>query len=316
MRVLDAVAVATALPWPILIDRLARAFAAGAEVPMRHHHAVPVPGGPEGTLLLMPAWVRGGALGVKVVSVFPGNATRGLASVQGLYLLGDATTGLPRAILDGVALTLRRTAAASALAARHLARADAARLVVVGTGALAPELARAHAVARPITDIAVWGRDTDKARATATRLASAGLPARAVADLGGAVAAADVVTCATLATAPLISGAWLKPGTHVDLVGGFTPHMREADDEAVRCARLFVDTRAGALAEAGDILDPLRRGVITVDDIQADLHDLATGRHTGRRTADEITLFKSVGTALEDLAAAELAVERAVGEGP
>jgi ornithine cyclodeaminase len=303
-----AAEVEAALPYAPLAEAIGAMFAAGCAVPMRHHHAIPTPDGGSGLLLLMPAWRTGAHIGIKSVTVFSGNPARGLPSVMGVYLLLDAATGAPVALLDGPALTLRRTAAASALAARHLAREDARRLVMVGTGALAPHLVRAHAAVRPIREVVVWGRDAGKARSLARRLAGDGLPAEAALDLETAVRGADIVSCATMATEPLIRGGWLAPGTHLDLVGGYTPAMREADDEAVARARVFVDTRAGALAEAGDIVQPVRRGVIAEADIAADLSDLARGAHPGRTSPEEITLFKSVGTALEDLAAAELAI--------
>jgi ornithine cyclodeaminase len=305
-----AAEVDAALPIVGLIDRLERAFRDGAEVPLRHHHAVNSAEGHAGTLLLMPAWRTGGAMGVKCVTVFPGNQALGLASVLGVYLLLDASTGQPRAVLDGVTLTLRRTAAASALAARYLARNDAQRLVLVGAGALSAHLARAHAAVRPIADVAVWNRTPARAEAVARQLAADGLRAKAVTDLEGAVRDADVISCATMSATPVVRGAWLKPGAHLDLVGGYTPAMREADDEAVRRARVYVDTRAGAGKEAGDIVQPLRSGVLTEAAIAGDLFELARGQATGRRSADEITLFKSVGTAIEDLAAAERAAEK------
>lgn len=306
----EAADIDRALQGPLLIDRLETAFREGAEVPLRHHHHVDAPGGAGGTLLLMPAWRGGGPLGVKVVSVYPDNPGRGLPSVIGLYLLFDGTTGQPRAILDGVELTLRRTAAASALAARFLARPDAARLLMVGAGALAPHLIRAHRLVRPIREVMIWNRSPGRARALAERLAGEGIPCRAVDDLEGAARVADIVSCATMSAAPLVRGAWLGAGAHLDLVGAYTPRMRESDDEAVRRASLFVDTRQGATSEAGDIVDPLSRGIIAASDIRADLYDLCRGRHGGRAGADEITLFKSVGTALEDLAAADLVMER------
>jgi ornithine cyclodeaminase len=311
MRVVGAQDVHRSLDYPALIDALAAQFRAGAETPLRHHHGIKVPDGADATLLLMPAWQEGGALGVKLVTVFPDNGRRGLPAVQGVYLLLDGQTGVPRALIDGPALTARRTAAASALAARHLARPDARRLLMVGTGTLAPHLVRAHAAARPIAEVALWGRAREKAERLARDLAAAlpGIAVRAVRSLEEAVPAADIVSCATLATEPLIRGAWLRPGQHLDLVGGFRPDMREADDDAVRRARVFVDTRAGALKEAGDIVQPLEAGVIAERDIAGDLFDLARGA-PGRRNAEEITLFKSVGTALEDLAAARLVAER------
>ncbi|HZH29010.1 MAG TPA: ornithine cyclodeaminase family protein [Azospirillaceae bacterium] len=312
MRILAAAEVDAALPIPGLVDRLQAMFRDGCDVPLRHHHTVPVPGGPDGTLLLMPAWQQGRHLGIKIVTVFPGNADRGLTSVLGSYLLLDGTTGQTLAMLDGTMLTLRRTAAASALAARFLARPDASVLAMVGTGALAPHLVRAHRAVRPIREVRIWGRSADKAEALAARLsaerAAQGPAIMAVADLATAVRGSDVVSCATLSRSPLVQGGWLKPGAHLDLVGGFTPEMREADDEAVRRASVFVDTRQGACKEAGDIVQPLRSGVLSEADVRGDLYELARGTVAGRRGADEITFFKSVGTALEDLAAAQLAV--------
>ncbi|MCP5370326.1 MAG: ornithine cyclodeaminase family protein [Hyphomicrobiales bacterium] len=311
MRQLSADDLRRALPYGALVDRLADDFRAGCTVPLRHHHTVEVPGGDAGTLLLMPAWQAGEHIGIKLATVFPGNGARGLPAVMATYLLLDGTTGAALAMIDGAELTLRRTACASALAARFLARADSAHLLVVGTGRLAPHLARAHASQRPITAVTVWGRDPDKAAAVAEDLRADGLDAAPAADLEAAVAGADIVTCATLASDPLVHGAWLRPGQHLDLVGGFTPAMREADDEAVRRARVYVDTREGACKEAGDIAVPLANGVLDDDDIQGDLFDLTRGRCDGRGGNAEITLFKSVGTALEDLSAARLAVERA-----
>lgn len=299
-----------ALDWERLAEALAAAFAAGAQVPLRHVHRL----GETDTLLLMPAWRDSGdgadgALGVKIVTVMPGNAARGAATVNALYLLLDRASGEPRAVIDGEALTLRRTAAASALAARYLARADATNLLVVGTGKLAPFMARAHCALRPrLARVRVWGRRVEAAQTLAQMLRDEGLPAEAAADLEAAVRDAHIVSCATTSTAPIVRGAWLAPGTHLDLVGGFTRTMREADDAAVARARIFVDTYAGALAEAGDLVSPLERGVIALAQVEAELAELVRGQATGRRSDDEITLFKSVGTALEDLAAAELVV--------
>jgi len=290
-----------------LVECLREAFREGAESPLRQHYDVGARG-TEGTLLLMPAWQPGRSLGVKVATVFPGNAARGRSAVQASYLLLDAQTGAARALMDGAALTRRRTAAASALAATYLARSDSATLVMVGTGSLAPHLVAAHAAARPIREVRVWGRSKEKAAALASRLDRPGLRVTAAPDLDEAVRAADIVSCATLADAPLVHGAWLRPGTHVDLVGGFTPSMREADDDAVRRSRVFVDTPA-ALQEAGDVVQPIARGLLRAEDV-ADLFDLVRGARPGRQGDAEITLFKSVGTALEDLAAARLAFAR------
>jgi alanine dehydrogenase len=299
-----------ALDYPSLIEALRAAFRAGSEVPVRHHHEVPRPGADPATLLLMPAWQPGTALGTKLVTISPGNEAHGLPAVQGVYLLLDGMTCRPRALLEGGALTVRRTACASALAADYLARDDSRHLVMVGAGALAPHLVRAHASVRPIRRVTIWNRTPAKAEALATALAAEGLEARTTEDLKAAVGDADVVSCATMSSEPVISGAWLRVGCHVDLVGAFRPSMREADDAAIRRSRVFVDTRSGALAEAGDIVLAIASGALAESGIQADLFDLCRGASPGRRDAKEITLFKSVGSALEDLAAARLVVDR------
>jgi ornithine cyclodeaminase len=309
MRIVSAAEVHTSLEFPALIEALAAMFRAGCEVPLRHHHGIAVPGGPDATLLLMPAWQPGAALGIKIVSVFPGNAAKSLPAVMGQYLLLDAATGAPKALIDGTALTLRRTAAASALAARFLSRADAAHLLMIGTGALAPHLVAAHCAVRPIRRVTVWGRNEGRARAMAAKFDLPGVAASAAAKLEDAITAADIISCATLAQAPLVLGKWLRAGQHLDLVGGFTPAMREADDDAVRRAEVYVDTRAGALKEAGDIVQPLKSGALEAEAIKGDLFDLCRGAVPGRADAAAITLFKSVGTALEDLAAAKLVAE-------
>jgi ornithine cyclodeaminase len=322
VKILSAAEVDAALDDLALIDRLDALFRAGCEMPVRHHHAIAQPTGPgsaDAMLLLMPAWTRGPSshLGIKVVTVFPDNGKRLLPSIFGQYLLLDGTTGQTVAMLDGTMLTKRRTACASGLASRYLSRPDARRLLMIGTGALAPQLIRVHAKVRPIDEVAIWGRRPEEAVRLAQEL-SASLPrllARpiavcAVTDRRQAIGAADIISCATLSNAPLVEGSWLREGQHIDLVGAYTPKMRESDDEAVRRARVYVDTRDGALKEGGDIVQPLANGTIGESHVIADLYELARGQHAGRAQGDatSITLFKSVGAALEDLAAAELAV--------
>lgn len=292
-----------------LVDALRDAFRRGATVPLRHHHTMEVPGAADATLLLMPAWQPGRYAGIKIVTVFPSNGERGLPSVMGSYVLISARDGQPLALIDGRMLTLKRTAAASALAAKYLSRPDASRLAVIGTGALAPHLIVAHASVRPIGELVVWGRDREKAERLARNFDGRRLKARAAASLEEAVGWADTISCATLSQDPLVLGRWLKPGQHVDLVGGFTPSMREADDEAIARARVYVDTYAGATKEAGDIVQPLANGTLDAKQIAGELAELAQGRVSGRSFHNQITLFKSVGTALEDLAAAELVYE-------
>ncbi len=294
MQMLDAAATAAALPFDRLVPALHAAFAAEAEVPDRHHH--PLPGG--ATLLLMPAWQRDW-LGVKVVTVHPGNAARGMPAVHSTYLLTEAATGRPALLLDGDTLTARRTAAASALAASFLARPDASRLLLVGAGRVASLLPAAHRSVRRIREVRVWNPTAARADTLAEALRTDGFDAARTDDLPAAAAWADIISCATLSTAPLIQGAWLRPGTHLDLVGAFTPAMREADEDAIRRARVFVDTLA-ALHEAGELAN------LTERDVRGTLETLCRGG--AGRQADEITAFKSVGTALEDLAAAMLVI--------
>ncbi len=314
MKFHDAQTIDRTLDPVALADALADAFRSDVVVPVRHHHGVERPGA-EATLLLMPAWTgpatKPAFMGAKIVSVFPTNAAKNLPSVYGTYMLMDGETGAPLAALDGARLTAWRTAAASALAARHLARKDAKVMTMVGAGALAPFLIRAHRAARPIERIMLWNHRPERAKALAAELSAAGLPVEAVADLDAAVAASDLISCATLSHAPLIRGELLAPGTHLDCVGAFRPWMRETDDATVERASIFCDTRAGALSEAGDLAAPIAAGVISAADVKADLFDLTRGVHPGRTSETEITLFKSVGTAIEDLAAAMLVHARA-----
>jgi alanine dehydrogenase len=307
VRVIDASTV-EALEIEPLVEQLRQIFRAGGTVPLRHHHTVKVPGAPDATLLLMPAWQEGRYLGSKIVSVFPGNNERGLPSVAGTYVLMSGHTGEPLVIIDGRTLTLKRTAAASALAAKYLARQDAHRLLMVGTGAMVPHLMMAHATVRPIREVMIWGRHPEKAERLAKTLTNRYLKVTAVRDLASAVTSADIISCATLAHEPLIKGEWLKPGQHVDLIGGFTPEMREADDLAIDRSRVYIDTEA-AMTEAGDIAQPLKSGLLMPQTIAGDLAELTQGRCHGRSFYNQITLFKSVGTALEDLAAAILLFE-------
>jgi alanine dehydrogenase len=311
LRVITAEDIARVLTYPALIEALAEAFVGEVSVPTRHHHTIEQPGA-DATLLLMPAWSAVSEhagerfLGCKLVTVFPDNTKIGKPSVYGNYFLLSGDTGEPLAVMDGRVLTAWRTAAASALAAVFLAREDASHLLIVGAGALAPHLIRAHTAVRPIQRVTMWNRTRRRAVTTAFGLATSGIEVDIADDLEAAVRAADIVSCATLSSEPLIKGAWLKAGSHVDLVGGFTPKMREADDRAIKRAHVYVDTRAGTLKEAGDVVDPIKRGIIKKTDIRGELSELCRGTVKGRKRATEITLFKSVGTAIEDLAAAML----------
>ncbi len=309
MLTLDATAVAEALPYDQLISALANAFGGEFEVPIRAHHEIALADGNPGTLLLMPAWQPGGSMGVKIATVFPDNAAQGYPAVFASYILMSAETGVPVAVLDGTEITLRRTAAASALASTYLSRSNSTRLLMVGTGNLAPHLIAAHATARPITDICIWGRSKEAAEKLAASLATSSFSVNLSNDLEEAVGQADVISCATLAIDPLVEGQWLLPGQHLDLVGAYKPDMREADSEAVMRADVYVDTKAGAMSEAGEIVQAINDGSIQESHIKGELRDLVSGTAGGRTSDESITLFKSVGTAVEDLAAAELAMK-------
>lgn len=292
-----------------LVEALRDGFRQSVEVPMRHHHTIKRPE-EDATLILMPAWFANGAIGIKTVTVFPTNASRSLPSIYGNYSLLDGNTGVPLASMDGRLLTLFRTAAASVLAATYLARKDASKLLMVGTGALAPHIIATYAALLDIKEVRVWGRSAEKAEAVIDQLNLPNVALALAESIESAAAWADVISCATLSKTPLIFGEWLAPGTFLDLIGAYTPTMREADDEVIRRSSIFVDTRPGALSETGDIVIPVREGVMSPADIRGDLFDLTQGRHPGRTSDDEITLFKSCGYALEDLVAAKLIYDR------
>jgi ornithine cyclodeaminase/alanine dehydrogenase-like protein (mu-crystallin family) len=306
MQIFDAAATRAPLDFDRLVPALHAAFAAEATVPPRHVHTVRA-GADHGTVLIMPAWSEAGLLGIKTVNIFPGNGARGLPGLHASYVLYDAHTGVPLALMDGNEITARRTAAASALGASFLARADARRLLVLGTGRVARLLPAAFRSVRPgIDDVLVWNHRPQGAEALADEWRAQGLRAQAAHDLEAAVRSADIVSCATLATEPLVRGAWLAPGSHLDLVGSFTPQMREADPACFAGgARTFVDTDE-ALAKAGDLLDAIAAGTLHAGDVQANLAQLCRGQRPGRATDGERTVFKAVGSALEDLAAAAL----------
>jgi len=302
------------LEWPRLIDALDGAFRSGASNPPRQQYQIPVEGEPAGTLLLMPAWTVGGYIGLKTVTVFPGNSARREPSVNAQYLLLDAVSGHPLASLEADELTARRTAAASALASRFLSRRDSRKLLVVGTGRLSPNLVEAHCAVRDFEEVVIWGRNAQNAEAVADAMAKNGIPARGGADLEAEARTADVISCCTLATSPLVLGDWLREGCHLDLVGAFTPDMRETDDRAMARGRIFVDTHEGATRESGEIVQAVKNGTISLADIQADMAALVRGELPGRRQAADITIFKSVGCGLEDLAAAAFCYKQVKGQ--
>jgi ornithine cyclodeaminase len=308
MRIVGADDINQVLRYDTLIEALEQAFRADIAAPDKIAHFIRQPSGRYAKVLLMPAWTTSGErfIGHKLINVFPDNAGSGKPAVLGSYVLMSGDTGETLAVMDGAALTAWRTAAASALAARYLARDDAAHLVMIGAGALAPHLVRAHRTVRPITRVTLWNRTRSHAISTAFALSAAGIEPTIADHLEEAVREADVVSCATLSPTPLVRGVWLKKGAHLDLVGAFSVKTREADDKAVQRARVYVDSRATAPKGSGDIAIPLKNKVLSLKGIQGDLFELCRGKAKGRKRKDEITLFKSTGLALEDLAAAVL----------
>jgi len=310
MRVLGYNETVAALEFPPLVEALRQAFRkGGTETPSADLHTLEVPGEAAGSLIVLPAWQPGKQFGVRITTAFPGNAALNRPARLGQYLLGDGKTGEILAIFDGPALTARRTAATSALAASYLARAESERMLMIGTGNLAAHLVAAHASVRPIHNVLVWGRDADKAARLAKRLDRRNLKVAPAEDLEKAVRGADVICCATAAREPILKGAWLPEGVHIDLVGARSPTAREADDEVMTRARIFVDTHDIAEQQAGDIVIPMEAGVITSFDIAGDLVELTRGDRAGRRFHNQITLFKSVGHALEDLTGAQIGLD-------
>ncbi|MCJ7465525.1 MAG: ornithine cyclodeaminase family protein [Maribacter sp.] len=289
-----------------LINALKSGFASSDIItPQRYHDDFPNPEvGPDSTLLLMPAWNPGKEAGVKIATVSPENAQFGLPSVQGIYILLDARSGIVKATLEAKSLTAKRTAAASALASSYLSNPRSSSLLMLGTGALSTNLIRAHASVRPIKKVYVWGRNAEKAQKIASCLAKDSYQIEVVPSIEEKIADVDIISCATLSKTPLVLGKFLRPGQHIDLVGSYKRDMREADDETISKASVFVDTLQGALKESGDLVIPLRNGVLKVEDIQGDLFGLCSNAVKGRTADEEITVFKSVGHALEDLVAA------------
>jgi ornithine cyclodeaminase len=274
-------------------------------VPMRHHHDFPNPKvQADSTLFLMPAWNPGKNAGVKIVTVSPENGQFDLPSIHGAYIYFDAIKGSIKAILEAKSLTVKRTAAASALASSYVSRDDASSLLMIGTGALSINLIKAHAAVRPIKEVFIWGRNFEKAITICDVLKNENFTVTAIKTIEEKIAEVDIVSCATLSKTPLVLGKYLKIGQHIDLVGAYKKDMREADDETISKASVYVDTFQGGLKESGDIVAPLQNRTLKEEDIKADLFQLCSNQKTGRITEEEITVFKSVGHALEDLAAA------------
>lgn len=305
MKIFDSDTTAERLAFDALIPALRQMFIETCVVPRRHIHTINEREHTTDTLLIMPAWQDGKYLGIKHVTIFPENAKQGKSGLFSTYTLFDATNGQPLAIIDGDQITVRRTAAASALAASYLAREDATDMLIVGAGNVARALAPAYAAIRSIQTVSVWNINPEKADNLAQQLCAEGFDAHSVTDLRNAVEQADIVSCATLSRTPLIQRTWLQPGTHLDLIGSFQPAMRESDDETFADTSVFIDT-AEALEKSGDLLSPIRNGRFNAANVQATLEDLCNGVHQGRSSAEEITVYKAVGTASEDLASAIL----------
>ena len=309
MKVYDRENVASSLQYEILIEALRKAFSSKITAPERVQHTIKNKNGSDATLLLMPAWKIGEHIGIKIVSVFPENTTNNMNAVHANYFLMNANDGKPVAVMDGTELTLRRTACASALAADYLVNKNVDTLLMIGTGNLAPHMIKAHCVVRNYSRILIWGRNEEKAERLALSLNIKDKEILAKNDLKEALNVADVISCATLTQKPLIMGDWIKPGQHLDLVGAFTPDMAEADSKAIAKSKVVVDTYEGALSESGELINALKEGRIKKEHILSDLRELVLEEKNIRKNSNDITLFKSVGTALEDLAAAELVIE-------
>jgi ornithine cyclodeaminase len=310
---IDAETTHRLLDFPCLVDALAREHQQGVDQLTEEILVEPAAAGAqENAFILLPAWRHGDALGVKLVTSFPGNLSRpgGLLSVQGSYVLLDGRTGSVRAVIDGGALTLRKTAADSAVVARVLARPDVSTMLMVGAGALGPYVVEAmRTVRRSLSRILVWNRTPARAAALVAELRRQGIAAEHVADLEPAVRAADLISCATMSDRPLVMGRWLKDGAHLDLIGGWSPEMRECDGEAVRRARVFYGTNA-AIERAGDLTIPLQEGIVPTSHMLATAETLLRGQHAGRTSPADITLYKNIGGGHLDLYTALALVER------
>jgi ornithine cyclodeaminase/alanine dehydrogenase-like protein (mu-crystallin family) len=316
--VLNGEQVAQLMPMPDCIKVMRDALAALAQgealVPLRTVMRVP---GVSGFLGLMPGYIspregQEGALGLKAVSVFPGNASRGIDTHQGAVLLFEADTGRLSALLDGAAITAIRTAAVSGVATDVLARPDASELAILGAGVQARTHIEAIAAVRPLRRVRIWSRNPEHAAALASELRRRfDVPIEAAKSAEAAIREADIVATVTASAEPIIQRGWLKEGVHINAVGSSIPTSREIDTATMVAARLFVDRRESALAEAGDLLIAMREDAVTGDHIQAELGEVIIGKNLGRRSPGELTLFKSLGLAVEDVASAAYLVRRA-----
>ena len=291
------------LPYVELVDALADGH---TRPPADVRRVVYSPAGASETFLGLPAWDPGRAIGVKLVTVFPTNPDSGLPSVQAVYVLFDGVDGRPLAVMDGTALTYRKTACDSALGSRLLSRPDVTTMLMVGAGGLGPHLVGAHRAVRPSLErVLIWNRTRSRAERLAREVGG-----EVVDDLDEAVGRADIVCTATMTRLPLVKGAGLRPGTHLDLVGAFLPDHREVDDEVMRRGTIFVDSRQAAIEESGDLVIPLGSGVITLADVRGDLFELCSGMVAGRTDPDQVTVFENGGGGHLDLMAARMLWDR------
>jgi alanine dehydrogenase len=312
MRFIDWDEVHRLADYPSVVDAIARMYAAGCDAMDRMIMTQPTSDGADGDFLMQPAWMRGRAFGIKIANVFPSNELRGKPSILGVYVLFDGNTGELLACIDGPAETMIKTASNSAVASRLLARHDAEVMFMMGAGKLAPYLIAAHASVRPIKRVMIWNRTAEKAQNLASHLNKPNLTVHAVTDRAAAAAESDLICCATYAAEPILKGAWLKPGSHVDLVGSYRPDLRESDDDVIRRAgRLYVDARFSTIGISGDVIEPIKHNILQTNDV-TDLFELAQGVQPGRKNADEITVFKSGGGGHEDLATAIMLYERSL----
>lgn len=311
MRVIEASEVHQAMNFEELIPAIEETFAGEHGMPQRRVFCLEEGADHGDAFAVLPSW-NNKAIGVKAFTYFPENAPKGFDSLYSKILMFKRETGEPLALVDGTSVTFWRTAAVSALGSKYLAREDASRLFICGTGNLGSYMALAHASVRPITHIDVWGRDIKKAEATVAKIKEErpDLTVEAVTNIESASRQADIISCATGAAEPLILGEWIKPGTHTDFVGNHAPNRRECDTDLITKSSVFVDSRLNVLNEAGELLIPIEEGVFSEESVKAELKELANGTHQGRQNDDEITVFKTVGTALSDLAGACLVVEK------
>lgn len=295
MRIIEASDVHGVLEFPGLVEALREAFGAPAGTPRRMMFRLDEEDETHDAFALLPAW-NDEVIGVKAFTYLPGNAARGWPILHAKIQLFDRETGAPLALIDGTSVTHWRTAAVAALAADYLARRDARRLLFCGTGNLAPYMILAHAAVRPITEVEIWGRSREKAE-RAARLVYERRPEltyRVVDDLEAAAGRADIISCATASHEPVIRGDWVHSGTHTDFFGNHERTGRECDTDLVTRSRVFVDSRANVLNEAGEILIPISEGRIAEDAILGELSELCSGSVAGRGSDEEITDRKSV----------------------